>query len=247
MYNIIVQFATLGIVKVMQNFHIAEYGKRNDKVVLLLGGWTYQPWLLGMFGRLLALNGYYCIAYTYDDEVFSPDYKKTVTSLVGIKDAILEHIDALKAGGRDTFYVFGTSLGTILATMVANESPDVSKVILNTTGADVAKSVWTWDDVKPWFKNALVKQGLTEQELVEHWRPIAPVSNIRNLRRKPILIYLAQKDRTIPFDQGRVLVSKLDVLGAPYDVVINRSMGHAMAGLFNLANAGRYVKFLRQE
>jgi esterase/lipase len=242
-----VQFATPDIVEVMQNFHLAEYGKRNDKVVLLLGGWTYQPWLLGIFGRLLALNGFYCVAYTYDDEVFSPDYKKTLVSLTSIKDAILEHIEALKAEGRDTFYVFGTSLGTILATMVANESPDVSKVILNTTGADVAKSVWTWDSVKPWFKHALVKQGLEEKDLVEHWRTIAPVNNIRNLKRKPTLVYLAQNDRTIPFDQGRILVSKLDVLDVPYEVVINRHLGHAAAGLLNLTKAGRYVKFLRQE
>jgi esterase/lipase len=231
----------------MQSFHIAEYGKRNDKVVLLLGGWTYQSWLLGLFGRLIALRGYYCVAYTYDDDVFSPDVKKTATSLVAIKEAILEHIAALKAGGRDTFYVVGTSLGTVLATMVANESPDVSKVVLNTTGADVAKSVWTWDTVKPWFKNALLKQGLTEQQLVDEWRIIAPASNIRNLKDKPVLVFLAQNDRTIPFDQGRVLVSKLDVLGAPYEVVINRTFGHAMAGLFNLVNVGRYVKFLRQE
>lgn len=231
----------------MQNFHFAEYGKRNQPVVLLLGGWTYQPWLLGMFGRLLALNGFYCIAYTYDDDVFSPDYKKTVTNLLGIKDAILEHVQALKAGGRDTFYVFGTSLGTILATLVANESPDVTKVVLNTTGADVARSVWTWDAIKPWFKNELLKRGITEKDLVEHWKPISPVYNIKNLKNKPVLVYLAQKDRTIPFDQGRVLVSKLDVLGAPYEVVINRHLGHAAAGLFNLAKAGRYVSFLKQE
>jgi esterase/lipase len=241
-----VQFATLAIVKEMQQFHIAEYGKRNNKVVLLLGGWTYQPWLLGLFGRLIALRGYYCVAYTYDDEVFSPDVKKTVDSLVAIKDAILEHIAALKTSGRDTFYVFGTSLGTVLATMVANESPDVKKVILNTTGADVAKSVWTWDDVKPWFKNALLKQGLDEKKLVEQWSAIAPVNNIKNFKQKPVLVFLAQNDRTIPFDQGRVLVSKLDVLGAPYEVAINRTFGHAMAGLFNLANVGRYIKFLRQ-
>ncbi|HSE60909.1 MAG TPA: prolyl oligopeptidase family serine peptidase [Candidatus Saccharimonadales bacterium] len=231
----------------MQQFHIGEYGKRNQPVVLLFGGWTYQPWLLGFFGWLLALRGFYCVAYTYDDDVFSPDYKKTVASLLGIKNAVLEHIEALRAGGRDTFYVVGTSLGTVLATLVANESPYVSKVVLNTTGADVAKSVWNWDRVKPWFKNKLLKQGLTEKDLSEHWKPISPAYNLKNLKRKPTLVYLAQQDQTIPFDQGRVLVSRLDVLGVPYEVVISRNLGHAAAGLLNLLRVGKYAKFLRQE
>jgi esterase/lipase len=230
----------------MQNLHIDEFGKRNDKVVLLLGGWTYQPWLLAIFGRLIALRGYYCIAYTYDDDVFSPDYNKTVKSLLGIKDEILNHIKELHGVGRDTFYVVGTSLGSILAVLVANESPDISKVVLNTTGADVAKTVWTWDRVKPWFKNDLVKQSLTEDELIEHWKPISPVYNLKNLKSKQVLVYLAQNDTTIPFDQGRALVSKLDVLGAPYEVVIDRRHSHAVAGLLNLFRVSRYVNFFRK-
>jgi esterase/lipase len=246
LHNIIVQLARLAIVKEMQNFHIDEFGKRNDKVVLLLGGWTYQPWLLAIFARLIALRGYYCIAYTYDDDVFSPDYKKTVDSLLGLKDEILTHIKELHAGGRDTFYVLGTSLGSILAVLVANESPEISKVVLNTTGGDVAKTVWSWDVVKPWFKNALLKQQLTEKDLIEYWKPISPLYNLKNLKNKEVLVYLAQNDRTIPFDQGRALVSKLDVLGAPYEVVINRRLSHAQAGLFNLANTRRYVSFLRK-
>jgi esterase/lipase len=231
----------------MQNFHIDEFGKRNDKVVLLLGGWTYQPWLLAIFARLISWRGYYCVAYTYDDDVFSPDYQKTVVSLLGIKDEVLSHIRELRAGGRDTFYMMGTSLGSILAVLVANESPDVSRVVLNTTGADVAKTVWTWDRVKPWFKNDLVKQGLTEDQLVEYWKPISPIYNLKNFKGKEVLVYLAQNDTTIPFDQGRALVSKLDVLGVPYEVAIDRRRSHAVAGLLNLLKVSRYVSFFRKQ
>ncbi|MEK7571180.1 MAG: prolyl oligopeptidase family serine peptidase [Patescibacteria group bacterium] len=228
----------------MPSFLKKQYGRKHKKVVFLIGGWTYTPAMLWITAKILESNGYYCITYTYHNEVFSPNTTKTVKELLAIKKAILQQISILKAQGLDSFSVFGTSLGTIPAILVANESSDITKVILNTSGADTAESVWSWDAVIPGFKENLKQQNFTKEQLVAAWKSISPQYNMDNLQGKSILIYLAKKDELIPYEQGERLLQLLQERKYPYEVVVNGWLNHGFTGILNLLNAKRYLHFL---
>ncbi len=222
-----------------------EYGRQNQRVVLLFAGWKSKAWMYWLPGQILARNGYHCIVYAYDNNVFSTDTSKTLANLNAVRDAALKQISDLKSQGRHEFAVFGFSLGTVITLMVANKSPDVSKIILNLPGNSPADAAWSWDKVHPSFKQRLVDQDLTLQSLRLIWAPIAPVNNIGQLSGKKLLVYLAEEDQLIPVQQGKELFNRLKQSGYDCHLIVNNNYGHSLAGIYNLLNAKVYLTFLK--
>lgn len=229
----------------MSFFHINSYGHNNKDVVFLLPGWHNKAWMFWIYAKILEFNGYCCLIYEYNDEVLSPNTGKTVDSLTTIRDDILKKISNLEKQGKDKFIVFGSSLGSVIALMVANKSSEITHVILNTVGEDVAQTIWSWDKIFPYFKKNLIKQGFTLAKLQTAWKEIAPKNNIDNLTNKKILIYLSRKDEVIPFFLGENLVHKLKNKKYSCVVIVNRYLNHLLTGLYNLLNAKVYLQFLR--
>lgn len=221
------------------------FGCHNDPVVILLGGWRTKSWLYWATAQILAHSGFCCQVYTYEDGVFSPDAQRTLVSLYTVRDKVLEEIGRLKYQGHRDFSVFGYSLGSPLALMVANNTSDISRIILNTIGSDAAEVTWAWDNVEPDFKQALVGQGLTLERLKELWRPLSPVNNVDRLCGRDILVYLSQCDRLVPYDFGRELVLRLEEVGCHYQVITNSYLGHGLGGFYNLLKAPTYLPFLK--
>lgn len=226
-------------------YQIKEYGKQHTKVVFLLGGWKTKQWLYVLPAILLSRRGYRCIVYTYDKSVLSPDVERTSRSLQTIRDAVLAHIAELKKQGISSFSLFGFSLGAMLACMIANKSSDVTKAVLNTVGASLAATVWSWDDKMPGFKKSLQSQGYTLEKLEDSWHDLAPANNIANLTNAPILVYLAQHDKVIPYAQGQQFITELQRKMLPHKLIINRWGSHSVAGVYNILNIGRYDQFLK--
>lgn len=230
----------------MRKYHVIEMGKNNKKVIFLLAGWYNKPWMFWLFSQILSHNGWYCITYTYDGDVFSPNTKATSNYLCDIRDEVLLRINKLKNNGYMDFSVFGTSLGSIVALMVANQSPDITRVILNTTGVDVSEAVWGWEKENVSFKQELLNQNLTLGELKRLWHEITPASNFNKLKNKKLLIYLSLRDEVIPFDLGERLVKEFEKRRYDYTLVTNTRLKHFYAGAYNLLNAGRYLTFLNE-
>lgn len=228
-----------------KQYYTREFGRKNQPVVLILAGWKTRLWMYWPVARILALRGYYPIVYAYDDEVFSPNPARTLKSITAIADVILLRISELKNQGHKDFSIFSFSLGTLIGLMVANNSPDVSKVILNLVGTGPAETVWSWDKLYPDFEQKLHNQHLTLDNLSKIWAPIAPVNNISRLRGKKLLIYLTKRDKVIPYDHGLELVGQIKTAGYDYRLITNHHLVHAHAGVYNFANMRTYLDFLR--
>lgn len=229
----------------MQKYHVMEMGERNKKVIFLLAGWYNKLWMFWIFSKILAINGYYCITYAYDSDIFSPDTVKTTRHMKEIMNEILKKINQLKKEGYKDFSVFGTSLGSMIALMVANKSSEISRVILNTTGIDVAETVWGWDNLNSSFKKKLTQQGITLVKLKKIWKSITPANNISNLNKKKILIYLSEKDEVIPFTLGKRLIRRFDAMKYNYILVKNNKFKHLYTGAYNLFKVNVYLNFLK--
>ncbi len=228
-------------------FRTAVYGTQHSKVVFMLTGWGNTIWMYRGFAAMLVAGGYRVIVYEYDAGVLSPDADKTVRCLTAIRDDVLKQISSLKSEGCRDFAVFGVSLGSVIALMAADHSPDISRVILNTTGSDVAETVWGWDSFQPAFKRELAKLHRTLEHLKQLWKPIAPSNNIGNLQGKKILVYLARHDEIIPYPLGAALVKQLQQRGYDCTVRINPILGHILTATVNLVNSRVYLTFLREK
>ena len=228
----------------MKCFQTLEMGKHNKKVLFLLSGAYMNIRFFWVFTKIFELSGYYCVTYAYNKDVLSPDIGRTNISIQAISKDILARINRLKGSGYKSFSIFGTSLGSVMALIVADESPDISKIILNTVGVDMAETIWTWDSVFPGFKKNILKQGIILPELKVMWQNITPINHINNLANKEILIYLSEKDEVIPINLGLQLIKAFDANNYKYTLIINKHLYHSFTCIYNLFNIKTYLKFL---
>lgn len=128
--------------------------------------------------------------------------------------------------------------------MVANESKDISKLILNTAGSDPAENVWVSKITNGKFKSEIINKGYTLEKLQKAWRTITPINNIDNLKDKKILVYLSKKDKIIPFSIGMKFIQELDKRNYDYQLIVNTKLGHLQTAMFNSFRATVYLKFL---
>jgi esterase/lipase len=229
----------------MPVFRTQTYPGNSKHVIFLLPGWHIKTWMFWLFAKILQFNDYHCLLYEYNDDVLSPDTKKTVTDLTLIRDDILTRIISLKKTGYTQFSVFGTSLGSTIALMAADKSPDIKHLILNLIGFDMAETVWSWNNVFNYFKHDLIRQGVNLKRLQAEWKAISPRNNINGLRNKQVLIYLAKKDGVIPFHSGLKLVKAIKKKNYKYKLIVNPGLGHFFAGTYNLIKASSYLTFLK--
>lgn len=229
----------------MLHFYSRTYGGKSNKVIFFLVGWKGTIREYSLISRLLQFSGYRCITYAYDADMLSPNIEGTLHNFTELKGVVLGQIETLKEEGVKTFYIFGNSLGAVLAPMIANSSKDISKVVLNLIGADLAESVWSWDNIKrvAYFKKELIKNNITLEKLKADWGSLATIHNVSNFQGKEILAYISEQDELIPF----ALATRVaDTLRSRYGakVIINRHMNHGLSLMFNLINFRIYLDFL---
>lgn len=225
-------------------FQVKEYGKRNKRILFMLGGWKTKQFLYAIPAKILAWKGYHCIVYTYEPSVLSPDVARTRESFHAIQSDILQRIHTLKEQGRHEFSIFGFSLGSVIACMAADIEPSVSKVVLNTASTSVAATVWSWDNRAPGFKQSLLEQGYTLEKLEQEWYGLAPAHNIEHFNGKQVLMYLAVRDTVVPYTQGKQLAAMMRNKEIPLEIIINKRGIHVVAGILNIYRIGRYARFL---
>jgi len=227
------------------SFRKKIFGEKNKKVIFLLTGWGNKIFQHIFVIKVLTERGYRCIVYEYDKEILSSDIAKTVKNFFKVKKDILNSIKLLKNQGIKEFSVFGTSLGSVLTFLVANNSKEIKKLVVNLTGADLAEVVWSWDNVRGSnIKKELIARNIDLLKLKNSWKILSPINNIKNLKDKKILIYISKKDELIPYRQSLQLIDQLKYLDCQIKVVTNKHLNHILSGTKNLLKFNRYLTFL---
>lgn len=91
-----------------------------------------------------------------------------------------------------------------------------------------------------------MEQGITLSELKKAWSNLSPIRNIDNLGDKKILVYLAKKDKIMPYDQGIKLLEKLKESKYDYRVIVNKHSGHYLGSFVNMLRFWVYLKFSKE-
>lgn len=228
----------------MFRFYKRRYGIRNKKVVILLSGWQSTQAQYWFVSKLLERNGFYCLTYTYDKEFLDLNPELTVKNVSLVVVDILEEISLFKGQGVADIAIFGTSLGSVPAIIAANKTENVNKLILNTSGFDMAKTIWGWDHVLRGFKEKMVISGITLEKLTQKWKNINPKNNLVGLRDKKILLLSSRNDKIIPFEQADKL--RRAILEINESILFKSSgrFGHLSYGIINLLRAPGYLASL---
>jgi esterase/lipase len=225
---------------------ISEYGKRNSRILIMLTGWGNQQWMYLPLATVLARKGFRIFVVTYDAGILSPDIEKTVSSFLAIRDQVVKKIRNLRTQGHTDISLYGVSLGSSLAFMIANDCGKIQKLVVNLTGANIAESVWSWDIVNKVFKQTLVKNGMTLEKLKKEWYELSPENNLTNLKQTQILLQATKRDEIIPFEQTEKLITLLKNKNISVTTQISSRFAHLLTGAINVYNNSSYVSFLKK-
>ncbi|MBU1131478.1 hypothetical protein KJ840_05065 [Patescibacteria group bacterium] len=91
------------------------------------------------------------------------------------------------------------------------------------------------------MKQSYKNQGVTLEELKNHWSSLAPENNIANLKSKNISIFLSESDMVIPFYCGKKLLDKIETLKYNHFYEINKSLGHNLTSLLFYLNPKKFL------
>jgi len=225
-------------------YYKRRYGTENKKAVILLSGWKGTQTQYWIFSKLLERNGYHCITYTYDNQILSTDPKEMVTNILLVVDDIIHEVELLKSQKIPTVTLFGTSLGSTLAILSAEKTPNVDAVVLNTSGEDISKIIWSWETVMKGFKRELIQKGYTFKKLNDELESINRKEDIKKLKNKKIMLLLSTKDKIIPHEYSLNLAYSLKKVNSSTIVKTSHTHAHFMYGVINLLKASTCVKIL---
>ncbi len=151
--------------------------------------------------------------------------------------------DATASAGRliDTYRytsidLLGFSLGNVPLCVVAQ------KLQFRTATMVVPVSniaICLWEGLRTQgLRNALVERNVTLETLQNEWRTLAPAHYANVFRSHHVTVYLAKKDKFIPYTYGLEFVSALEHQGVEPTVITSRITGHALT-------INNYIRSLR--
>jgi hypothetical protein len=170
-------------------------------------------------------NGFSCLEYQFSKAILTSDHLRVSQYIDYCLETIHKDLFHLKERRIDSFTIVGTSIGTMIALMVANTEPKVDKVILNSPGNCPAEIIWSSIRLKT-MRQSLIRQGLSVQKLKRYWRDYLPENNLGNLKGKKIYLNLSRADRVVPYQSGRKLAEKMREQGLKPEVAENSNLGH---------------------
>lgn len=178
--------------------YIKREAKRYDskRVYIILQGWHEDPWLNNFLKRRILARKYSYVSYSFKPEILSANLKLTEITFKNIRKKILSDLRKLNKRFSEIILV-GISLNSVSATMIANSSGVVSRLVLVSPGHSLAESLWSGVRTKK-IKEELVNNGVSLKKLKNSWKDLAPENNLSNLSRKEILIYVSKADKIVP-------------------------------------------------
>lgn len=180
----------------MQNFKITrlEYGRGNKNVLLIFPHWGSHLFIYKMFVRLFP--GTYRVLYHYSRSLLTADIPRTIERFGFLEKTVRNDFLSFKRDGVDSVCFYGSSLGSILATRLANiaktEGFRVS-LVLNLSSASFPYAVWNGKATRH-IQKELSAKGVSFEELNKAWGYLSPINNLENLRQAPIFLFASSRD-----------------------------------------------------
>ena len=220
------------------------YNNKSRKVLFILPQWMGKAVFYKLLIRRLR-NKYTLVIYQLPYRLLNENPLEVIRHFNEAKEDILETVNTLENQGYDEFSIFGTSLSTALALMVANSDKRFKKIIIGLSGSHLSKSFWNSNQllVKN-IKDKMCAKGMNLAKLAKYWKTLEPVNNIQNLKGKKLYIYLSKNDNISPYKYGLELLDKIKKEKIDFNLYIDNIFGHYITGFKQLLFPKRLIKFL---
>jgi alpha/beta superfamily hydrolase len=161
-------------------------------------------------------------------------------ALMNQVDKVISNYMSARHG--QTYAVFGSSFGGVIALYVAKQHQNVDVVILNVPHATVSKVLWTHKPSRP-FKDSLVAQGIdTEAKLHRALGQIESQANLKRLKDRKIVNTTAMNDKIVT--NGLELANAL-AKANPNTILYQTRFGHFVGGSLGVLRKRKWESVLK--
>ena len=151
---------------------------------MVIPHWRAAYWPYKIFARLFShpdlKQAFRVLVYYYSEDLLTADVEMTTRNLPLLENRIWDDIGGPKK--QSLLAVYGASLGSVVATRVANKiarlRQDVpARLVLNTSGANFPWAVWNGASTQD-IRRDLEVQNISFPQLVTAWNQFSPVQNL---------------------------------------------------------------------
>ncbi|RLE42792.1 hypothetical protein DRJ48_02695 [Candidatus Woesearchaeota archaeon] len=204
-----------------------------SNIILFFPFWGGKPWHYKILYRFLCKSAT-CVFYDYSTDILSSDVEATRENIIEVLNDARSTIEDYKRAS-----VFGSSLGSFIALLLAASEPKVEKIVLNTGGASLAEAVWLGEATKN-IKKRLEEKGWSLTKLKEAWSILEP--NLLAINNRLFLIMQSLHDNTILKENQMRLLEQL--CRNNLVTIVNTRLGHRAALIRNLLRIPTIARFL---
>jgi esterase/lipase len=225
-------------------FRAEENLVKSNKVVFIFTAFGTKMGIYRPFIKALNKRGYSCIIYDYPasivhDAQLSEWHKFYDNVLADVK----ARIQRLRESDYTHFYAHGSSMGTLLASLVSRKCPEVTHTVLNLPYGDLAYSIYTVQPARI-AKEKFVKQGINQEAFADAFAYIDPLKTAPAFKNKKVLLYISKTDKILDYKDTRRTQEALEQAGAHLTYFENKRLGHHLGGAKNILGIKRLVTFL---
>lgn len=217
-----------------KNFRVQERPVDSDRVVFVFTGMLTKIWQYNFFTKRLNEAGYSVVIYDYSNQLMhDADVDEWQVLVDALIDDVQLRIKKYKSAGKQFFYAYGFSMGTLLANKLTRETAEIKHVILNFTYGDVSAHIWHSPATYK-TRKSLRKKDISMEQLREYMAPLDPIVNAEGLKGKKVLLYLARRDRFLHYPFSIETKKAFERAGVDMHYKENKYLGHLVGGIKNM-------------
>lgn len=220
----------------MDNFSIERYEncKKSDRTLLFFPHWNSHRLIYKLLMKFFP--DFRVVMYWYSSSLLSADINITRSRFEEFEQRVLGDLKVLRGSSR-TIDFYGVSLGSVLATRIANvfasNGGSVSHLVLNLSAADFPYAVWNGTATRK-IKQDFIDRGIPFEEVHAAWHYLSPIMNLDRLLHSDIFLLYSLNDNVLVPSNVSALVCELKRRNSKPAVYYNQWCGHRWGGVNNL-------------
>lgn len=228
----------------MFSCHIKTYGKPSAKNIIIFPGVAFSQKYGTFLGYLFAACGYQAHVLYYSSNIFGSHPKDIRENITHVVQKAEEYIKKNKKR-KINWYVFGTSLGSVMALKLSHDLPRIEKTVINLCPSSLSSAILSWNNPYKKIKETYLKHKDMSKKIVSELSQVSPSNNITQVKKQEILFYMAKNDSVFPYDDAKSLLSMMEEKGSKVTAVINDRHNHQISEAINIFKTETYLNFLK--
>jgi hypothetical protein len=228
-----------------KNFRVLEKLVDSDKLVFVFTAMGTGIPIYRLFVRALNKRGYSVVIYDYPAAlVLNAEFDTYEHLYHDLKRDAYARIKNLKTVGVKHIYAYGVSMGTILASRLTRDTPEIHHVVMSMTYGDITTNMMQ-SSATAKTRKAMQAKGLTDLDLRRAVKLFNPIENTEGLRSKKVWLHLGRRDKILDYKITIKTKEAFEAAKLDFKYTESKYLGHYGTGAIHMLNVGELDKFYK--